>query len=326
MPELKFDFRPAWWLPGPHLPTVWAKLGRIRPSLHDRVERVPTPDGDHVTLARMGRITPGTPHLVVLHGLEGKISAKYAQGLLAEAKKRGWSGDLMLFRSCDGEVNTARRFYHSGETTDIDFIVRKLTTEHPWIQLVIAGVSLGGNVTLKWLGEMGSNYPRQLRRVAAISTPFDLEAGATYMERGISPFYLRHFLSTLIGKTLKKMEQYPDLCNRELLLEARTFRDFDDVLTGPLHGFRDAHDYYVRSSSIGFIDRIQVDTLLMNSWDDPFLPPEILRRVRAIAAGNPKLQLLFTEYGGHVGWVQGPPWSPTYPMEDRVMRFLEEGS
>jgi predicted alpha/beta-fold hydrolase len=327
MPELRSTFRPAWWLPGPHLPTVWGKFGRQRPPVHDRLERVATPDGDHITLARMGQIRPDVPHLLVLHGLEGKITAKYAHGLLDQARRIGWSGDLMMFRTCDGEVNSARRLYHSGETTDVDFIVKeKLLREHPRLRLMVVGVSLGGNVTLKWLGEQGGDVPPQLERAAAVSVPFDLEAGSVHMERGISPVYLHHFLKTLSAKTLEKLKQYPDLCDVDRLRACRTFRDFDDLVTGPVHGFVDSHDYYTQSSSIRFLDRIRVPTFLINAWDDPFLPAETLERVRKIAGTNPQLHLEFTRSGGHVGWIEGSPWQQRYYMEERVVKWLSSGA
>jgi uncharacterized protein len=326
MPELVSSFKPAWWLPGPHLPTIWGKMARRRAPVHDRLERLSTPDGDHLTLVRMGRITAGVPHLLILHGLEARISAKYAHGMLDEARKLGWSGDMLMFRSCDGEVNSARRFYHSGETTDLDFVVHRLTAEHPDVHLVLCGVSLGGNVLLKWLGERGRGVPAQVKRAAAVSVPFDLEAGARLMEKGFARVYVRHFLETLVEKTEKKLERYPDLCDIERLRTARTFFEFDDQLTGPVHGFAGAHDYYRRSSSIHFLDDIRVSTLLMNAWDDPFLPKAVLVNVRNIARRNQHLFVEFPLSGGHVGWVAGQPWSQRYYMEGRVVRWLATGN
>jgi len=326
MPELASSFVPAWWLPGPHLPTIWGKMVRRRPPVHDRLERLATPDGDHLTLVRMGRVTPGVPHLLILHGLEGKVTAKYAHGMLEEARRLGWSGDMMMFRGCDGELNSARRFYHSGETSDIDFVVRWLTAAHPDIRLNIAGVSLGGNVLLKWLGEQDGNAPVRLERVAAVSAPYDLAAGARHLERGFSRVYVRHFLDSLKAKAIAKLEKYPDLCDRDRLLRARTFWEFDDALTGPLHGFTGADEYYSKSSSIGYLDRIRTPTLLLNAWDDPFLPTSVLERVGAIARGNPSLFLEFSAAGGHVGWVEGPPWAQRYYMEARVVHWLATGS
>ncbi len=324
MPELISNFRPAWWLPGPHLPTIWGKMVRRRSPVHDRLERIATPDGDHVTLVRMGTITAGVPHLFILHGLEGKITAKYAHGMLDEARKLGWSGDMLMFRSCDGEVNSARRFYHSGETTDLDFVVRRILAEHPDIELMMCGVSLGGNVLLKWLGEQGENVPVQVKRAAAVSVPYDLEAGARLMEHGFARVYVRHFLATLTAKTIKKLERYPDLCDITKLRAARTFFEFDDLLTGPVHGFSGAHDYYTRSSSIHFLDRVRVPTLLMSAWNDPFLPQSVLTTVRSIATRNQQLFIDFSMTGGHVGWVAGRPWSQRYFMEERVVNWLHK--
>ena len=187
-------------LPGGHLPTVWGKKFRRQRLVHDRVERLTTPDGDHLTLARMGVAQPGVPHLLILHGLEGTIGAKYAHGMLELARRRGWSGDLLLFRTCDGEMNSARRLYHSGETTDTDFVVRHLNHCTPGLHLVICGVSLGGNVLVKWLGEQGESAGALVHRAAAVSVPFDLGAGSRFLELGFSRFYTKHFLSTLVPK------------------------------------------------------------------------------------------------------------------------------
>jgi predicted alpha/beta-fold hydrolase len=325
MPELTSNFKGAWWLPGPHLPTIWGKMMRRRAVAHDRLERVITPDGDHLTIARMGTITPGIPHLLILHGLEAEITAKYAHGMLDEARKRGWSGDLLMFRSCDGEINSARRFYHSGETTDLDLVVRRLITKHPDLHLVMCGVSLGGNVLLKWLGEQSTHVPSQVKRAAAVSVPYDLEAGARLMEHGFARVYVRHFLETLVAKTVAKLDSYPDLCDRKKLLAARTFFDFDDVLTGPVHGFTGAHDYYERSSSIRFLGAVRVPTLLLSAWNDPFLPQSVLLAVRDMATRQEYLFVEFSPAGGHVGWVAGQPWAASYYMESRVVGWLADG-
>jgi predicted alpha/beta-fold hydrolase len=300
-------------------------MARRRPPVHDRLERIATPDGDHITLVRMGMIQAGIPHLIILHGLEGKITAKYAHGMLDEARKLGWSGDMIMFRSCDGEVNSARRFYHSGETTDLDFVVRRVLAEHPDAKLMMCGVSLGGNVLLKWLGEQGKNVPSQIRRAAAVSVPYDLEAGARLMENGFARVYVRHFLATLVAKTVTKLARHPDLCDIAKLRAARTFFEFDDLLTGPVHGFTGAHDYYQQSSSIHFLDKVRIPTLLMSAWNDPFLPRSVLTAVRDIAHGNPHLSVEFSDAGGHVGWVAGQPWAQRYYMEERVVEWLNTG-
>jgi predicted alpha/beta-fold hydrolase len=230
-----------------------------------------------------------------------------------------------MFRSCDGEVNSARRFYHSGETTDLDFVVRRLIDDHPELQLVMCGVSLGGNVLLKWLGEQSKYVPSQIKRAAAVSVPYDLEAGARLMERGFARVYVRHFLETLVAKTVAKLDRYPDLCDTKKLFAARTFFDFDDLLTGPVHGFTGAHEYYEQSSSIRFLGDVRVPTLLLSAWNDPFLPRSVLSAVRNMASRQEYLFVEFSRAGGHVGWVAGPPWAARYHMESRVVTWLDEG-
>ncbi len=317
-------FQPAWWLPGPHLPTIWGKMVRRLPDAHDRVERWPTTDGDAVSVARLEARRAGTPHLVLLHGLEGTVRSKYAQGLLHQARARGWAATMLVFRTCDGRIPTVPRLYHSGETTDADQVVRRLAHLEPGRPLVLVGVSLGANVLLKWLGEQADHLPREVRAAAAVSTPFDLAAGSRHLERGFSRVYVRHFVRSLREKALATLAVHPDLpVDRGRLMSARTFWEFDDVFTGPVHGFAGADDYYERSSSIHFLSAVQVPTLLYSAVDDPFLPSVVLDRVRDIATRNPALSVDFTRRGGHVGWVAGPPWAPTYHMESRVMHWLE---
>jgi hypothetical protein len=177
-------------------------------------------------------------------------------------------------------------------------------------------------VLLKWLGEQSTGVPSEIKRAAAVSVPFDLEEGSIFIERGFARIYVRHFLGTLRQKTLQKMKRYPDLCDREKLMAARTFRDFDNLVTGPVHGFVDAHDYYTKSSSINFLDRIAVDTLLLNSWNDPFLPSRVLERVLDIAKANPRLFPEFSKRGGHVGSVEGKLWSQRYHVEERIVKWM----
>ena len=318
-------FRPAWWLPGPHLPTIWGKLARRIPDAHERIERWPTPDGDAVSVARIDARTADAPMFVILHGLEGTVRSKYAQGFMHLARARGWGATMLIFRTCDGLIPSVPRLYHSGETTDLDHIVRRLVAERPGRPVVIAGVSLGGNVLLKWLGEQGSAVPAEIRRAAAISAPFDLGAGSRFLENGVSRIYVHHFIRMLKQKALATLERHPTLrVDRVRLDAARTFWEFDDVFTGPVHGFAGAEDYYARSSSIHFVPNIKVPTLLYSAVNDPFLPPVVLERVRVVARSNAALTIEFTPEGGHVGWVAGPPWAPTYHMEGRVMNWLEK--
>jgi len=220
-------------------------------------------------------------------------------------------------------MNKTRRFYHSGETTDLDFAIRRLTSEAPGAPIVLAGFSLGGNVLLKWLGERGADVPPAVRAAAAVSVPYDLARGSRYINRGFARVYERHFLRSLVRKASEKRQRFPDIVPEVDLGSLRSMWEFDDAVTAPVHGFRDATDYYMRSSSLGWLDRIRAPTLLLSAVDDPFLPPEVLDEVRAAARSNGALRCEFPEHGGHVGFIAGSlPWRPLYWAEWRVMEFL----
>ena len=316
-------FRAAWWLRNPHAQPVWAKFMRRTPLPATRRERWELGDGDFLELERLDA-PPGRPRLLVLHGLEGTPQSHYVRGFFAEAQRRDWAADLLIFRCCGSEPNRLLRSYHSGETGDLDQVVRRLVAREPGRPLLLAGVSLGANVLLKWLGEQGASAPPEVARAAAISTPFDLAEGSRFLERGFSRAYGAHFLRTLKVKAREKNARFPGRLRWDDVVAARTLWEFDDAVTAPAHGFRDAEDYYARSSSIDFLKAIRVPTLLLSAVDDPFLPPAVLERVRGIAKGNPALTAEFSEHGGHVGFVGGSvPWLPRYFAESHAVAFLE---
>lgn len=323
----EYTYTPAWWVPGAHLRTLWGKLVRRLPPLETRVERWAMDDGDEIELRRLEPRGSGASHggrLLVLHGLEGTIRSHYLRGLLALAHERGWEADALIFRTCNGEMTRTRRLYHSGETTDLDGVVRRLIREHPNQPLALAGFSLGGNVLLKWLGERGEDLPQQVRAAAAVSVPFDLERGSRFIEHGFARVYTRHFLRSLRAKARAKLKHDPGLFDADALERARTLFDFDDAVTAPVHGFADATDYYRRSSSLRFLSAIRCPTLLLSAYDDPFLPPAVLQEVERVARGNRYLTVEFHQRGGHVGFISGrAPWAPHYYAEDRILGFLE---
>lgn len=317
-------YSPAWWIPGGHLQTLWGKLFRRQAVAPTVLERWDTPDGDFLELHRLSA-PAGAPRVMLLHGLEGTVRSHYAQGLLNESARRRWGADLLIFRSCGSEPNRTRRFYHSGETTDTAFVLDRISREHPTSPLAIAGVSLGGNVLLKFLGERGSDLPPLLRAAAAVSVPFDLSRSSTRINRGFSRLYQKFFLGSLRRKAQEKAGRFPDLAPAGGIARIRTLEDFDNLITGPLHGFRNAQDYYERSSSLPRLEHIRLTTLLLSAVDDPMLPPVVLDEVRDIARRNPNLHLEFVEKGGHAGFIAGSwPWSPFYYAEYRVGEFFAE--
>lgn len=316
-------FQPAWWLPGPHLPTIFGKLVRRQPPAHDRIERWPTPDGDEVSVALLEPPRAEAPILTIFHGLEGTVRSNYAQGLIHHARQRGWGAAMLIWRTCDGRIPRAPRMYHSGETGDADFFLQTVARRYPASPLLAAGVSLGANVLLKWLGERGADLPPTLRAAAAVSTPFDLAAGSRHLEQGFSRAYVWHFVRNLKRKANAALTVHPRLpVDRTALERSRSFWEFDDAFTAPVHGFAGAADYYTRSSSLPLLGRITLPTLLFSAVDDPFLPARILDDVRDAAAANRVLHPDFTPRGGHVGWVSGSPLNPSYYMEGHVTSWL----
>ncbi|HKF43206.1 MAG TPA: alpha/beta fold hydrolase [Thermoanaerobaculia bacterium] len=306
---MDFDFRPAWWLPGPHLQTVWGRLARSTRQVPFRREVLETPDGDELVLDHLEG-PPGSPRLLFLHGLEGSSHSVYAQGLLAEAARRGWRGTAVNFRSCARDPkrlsrtlpNRRPRLYHSGETSDFGFAVETMWRREPSARHVAAGASLGGNVLLKWLGENPGQ--RMIASAAAISTPYDLAAGSKHLERRMGRLYVRGLLATLRKKAVEAARRFPEAAARidvERARRARTFQEFDDAATAPLHGFASAEEYYAKSSSIGYLGAIRTPTLCLSAQDDPFLPAEVLARAKA--AASPSVRFVTTVRGGHVGFV-----------------------
>lgn len=319
-------YRPAWWLPDPHSATLWGRLGRREPVPNVCTLRWNTPDGDFVEIARLNapeNFPADAPRVLVLHGLEGGVHSHYVRAIFREARARGWGADLLIFRSCGSEPNRLPRSYHSGETGDPAFVIDQITTEFPDAPLGLLGVSLGGNVLCKLLGERGVTLPKQVVGAVAMSVPFDLARASRHIGRGFGTVYERAFLRSLIPKALQKVERHTELAPLATVASVRTIWEFDDTFTAPLHGFASAADYYRRASSISFLKDIRVPTLLLSAVDDPFLPPDVLDHVRTVAHGNSALTLEFPERGGHVGFTAGRwPWNPWYYGEWRAAEFL----
>jgi uncharacterized protein len=301
---------------------VWGPLLRRR-DVRRRRERFDTPDGDFVDVDWLqAPATARAPILLVLHGLEGSARSHYALGLLAAAAQRGWRAAILNFRSCSGEPNRLPRFYHSGDTADLDHVVRLLTGREPEAKMGAVGVSLGGNVLLKWLGEQGEAAPAQVVGAVGISVPFDLEACARVLDRGVPrALYTSSFMRTLRRKVRAKAKRYPGFVDVKSALRARTFAAYDRVVTAPLHGFADERDYWRRSSSGPFLVRIRRPVLLINALDDPFIP---VASLPATAALPPGIQTEFTAHGGHAGFLEGAaPWRARSWAEARAMDFLD---
>ncbi|HEX6212580.1 MAG TPA: alpha/beta fold hydrolase [Methylomirabilota bacterium] len=284
-----------------------------------RRERFDTPDGDFVDVDWYGE-RPGAPLLLVLHGLEGTLRSHYIGGLFRLAAARGWRAAVVYFRSCSGELNRLPRFYHSGDTGDFDHVLRTLTEREPTLRVGAVGISIGGNALLKWLGEQGETAPKSLAGAVAISVPFDLEACARVMDRGLQKhLYTASFMRSFRAKTRAKVRAYPGIIDLATALRARTFAAYDRAVTAPLHGFADEVDYWTRASSGPYLARIRRSTLLISALDDPFIPPASLPDPGALP---PAVRAEFVPYGGHVGFVEGRPWRATSWAERRAVDYL----
>ncbi len=315
-------YSPPWWLSSPHVQTLAGKFLRAAPRRMLTAERIETPDGDFLDIDWMPETDPSAPLVLVLHGLEGHTKRGYmVQAFLALAD-RGMRAVGLNFRGCSGEANRTPRFYHSGETEDVGFVLDFLRERLPARPLMALGFSLGGNVLLKYLGEQGTKNAAPLSAAVAISVPYDLSAGADALERGgMAKIYVDYFLRSLLAKVRAKREILANILDLDAVWASTTLREFDDTATAKLHGFTDAEDYYQKSSSNCFIPSIRVPTLLLHSRDDPFLPAAALPRT-AIEA-NPFLTLTLTEGGGHVGFFEGgPPWHPAFWAEEQSASFL----
>ena len=311
-------FRPAWWLPGPHLQTLWAALFRRRGKPVLERERIELPDGDFLDLDWNGPDSGRAPIVLLLHGLEGSSESPYAWGLLAAFRRKGWPAAVMHFRGCGGEPNRLARCYHSGQTDDLAWVVEAFGRRFPDRPLFAAGVSLGGNALLKWLGEHGPEAP--LAGAAAVSVPFDLGRSADRIEQGFSKIYRRHLVGEMHRKIRAKFGTWKESpIDLSKLSGWRTFREFDENVTAPLHGFEGAEDYYRKSSSGPFVARIRVPTLIVQAENDPFVPGAFL------PSPSPSVRLEVSPHGGHAGFVAGAiPGRPRYWLEERIPAFFEE--
>ena len=284
----------------------------------------PTDDGDQVSIVRLAPASPTAPRILFLHGLEGTSRSHYVRGFYSEAAARGWGVDLLLFRTCDGRLNSARRTYHSGETSDPTMALHRVIESAGDAPVALVGVSLGGNVLLRLLSMLNEDAARRICAAAAVSTPYDLARSCAHLSQGTSRIYQWFFVRQLQRKALAKTAQFPGLAHPEAISRARTLWEFDDAFTSVVHGFRDAADYYSKCSSIDVLQDVRVPTLLLSSRDDPFHPSELLDDVAIRAARNPALTLEFLESGGHAGFISGSPFRPRYYAEWRVAEFIAQ--
>ncbi len=310
------DFRPAFWLPGPHFQTIWASKFRKIPMPGLEKEQLELEDGDFLQL--FWALEGNGPMVIILHGLEGDHTSNTVKAMFRVIRAQGWNGVLLLNRNCGGVSNRLQRTYHAGETTDLNRLVQLVKQRFPGKAIMAFGYSLGGNSLLKWLGEQGSEAG--ITAAAAVSVPFDLSSCTDRMNRGFSKVYQKHFVDLLKASARRKFSSLPPLFDVGNIEEIRTLREFDNRITAPLHGFKNAEDYYSKSSCKAFLKTIRVPTLIMNSLDDPFLEVSSFPSSSEV---SPQVELEYHRKGGHAAFIAGSPWNKSGWTETRVPEFFK---
>ena len=324
---VKSTFKAAWWLNNPHLQSLYTAFMRTTSRLTVRRERLVTPDGDFLDIDWYGAEDHHQPLVILLHGLTGSSESGYINGLQPVLVSQGLRTVTLNFRGCSGELNHKARCYHSGETEDIQFLYQVLREREPDTAFAAVGFSLGGNVLLKWLGEQGAGV--SLFAAIAVSVPLELRHCATKLDKGFSKIYRKSLLSEL-KEYLNGKQQYLKQLGHEQeankiealgdISNIRSFWQYDDQVVAKLHGFKDVHDYYQRSSSRQFLKWIKVPTLVIQAIDDPFMTEAVLPKLDELSSD---VQLEVTPGGGHVGFISGAwPLKPVYWLEERIPAFL----
>jgi predicted alpha/beta-fold hydrolase len=309
------SFRPAWWLPGPHLQTLWPSLSRPRPRPDLTRRRIELADGDFVDLA----IGHGNgPRVLVIHGLEGGLESHYAATLVARLEHDGFQPIFLFLRGCSDEPNRLDRAYHSGATEDLAEVLAVLGTDPQGPPTAAVGFSLGANLLLKYLGET----PRpSVACAVAVSVPFVLRDAMLRLDIGLSRIYQRYLLGKLQASVRRKFANRPFPLDVDLDA-IRDFNTFDDSITAPLNGFAGVFDYYSRASCRQYLPNIGTPTLIIHALDDPFMFPTTVPQEHELGPG---VTLELAAQGGHVGFIAGRwPWRAHYWLEDRILRGLGE--
>ena len=324
---MTLPYRAPWWAGNAHIQTILPALIPVSMPAYQR-ERWDTPDDDFIDLDWVNKnlLTQPNQRLIILfHGLEGSSKSTYAKTLMNACAKNGFTGVVVHWRSCSGTMNRQAVFYHSGFSGEIDWVLRRFATLYPEAARHAAGVSLGGNALLKWLGEQSEQAQGIIKSAVAICSPHDLKAGSIALANGFNQrVYMRNFLHTLKTKALQKHNEHPHIAiDINLLRRAQNFNDFDNAITAPLHGYRDAEDYWRRASSKPFLKTIAIPTLVLNALNDPFIPAHSLAKAKET---SPAVQLEYLEHGGHVGFLYGRTRPDLNWMPKRVLQFFQNSN
>ncbi len=320
---IQSEFQPARWLRNRHLQTIYPSLPwafRHRTKLRREELELPDWDVTAVDWVIQKEALPRTaPIIVILHGLEGSAKSSYARMLMHSAAELGWHCCVMHFRDCGDYTNRLPRRYHAGETNDVRFFLGELEASEQYGPIVAVGYSLGGNVLLKYLGEAAETTP--LRAAVAVCAPLNLHKCSGALNTGFSKLYQYYLIKRMKNAVRRKFDKYTAAFDWQRAMSAKTFDDFDDAVTAPLHGFDGKQDYYDRCSSVNFLGSIVKPTLVINTLDDPFMSSDVIPQPGRL---SDSVTIEVSTHGGHVGFLDGgTPWNPSFYLPARVIDFLE---
>lgn len=316
---------PSFWMKNKHLQTLYQTFFRRIKKTYFEVEEFILEDGDFLESywLKTQNSKPTTPLVVIFHGLAGSYKSPYINGIMHALTKVGYNTVLMHFRGCSGKVNTLPRSYHSGETGDALYFLDSLQKRFPDAKHFAIGYSLGGNMLLKLLGELQKDS--HLSGAVSISPPMQLDVCANAIHQGFSRVYERHLVHNLNKALLKKYAVNDIESDIGLKVASvkklKTFWEFDTAYTAPIHGFESAQDYYTKSSSRQFLKDIHTPTLIIHSIDDPFMSTDMIPKKDEMSKS---VHLELTQYGGHVGFIEGSIFKPRYWLESRIVDFFNE--
>lgn len=316
-------YQPPFWLFNGHLQTLWPVWKTLRlPPIPWPRERWETPDGDFIDVDCISQGTADAPVLVLFHGLEGNAQSNYARTMAQRLQQVGWTGFVPHFRGCSGELNRRPRAYHSGDSSEIDWILHRFRARMPDRTVCAAGVSLGGNALMKWLGEQGAAAGSVIDAAAAISPPLDVAACGAWLDHGANRWvYTQHFLRTMKLQSEARLQQFPELFDAPRMRAATTLREFDDTVTAPLHGFAGVDDYWRRASALPLLSGIKLPTLLLMPRNDPFLADACYPHLEQCP---PAVTLETPAAGGHVGFSGGHGASRDLWLPTRIINFFAQ--
>lgn len=318
MPIQKSDYKPPFLFKSGHFSTVYSGVFRKVPGLVQNRERIDLLDGDFLDLDWSFAAQPSKKVVILLHGLEGHGQRPYITGSAKSLNISGFDSCAVNFRGCSGETNRLFRSYHSGATEDLDSVVKHILENKDYSDIFIMGVSLGGNMALKYIGE-DIELPKEVKGVVGISVPCDLYSSLKELLKPKNHLYAKRFRKHLVDKLQLKLPLFPDEISIGDIENIKTLKDFDDIYTSRAHGFTDALDYYKKCSCLQFLPNIRIPTLILSALNDSFLGPECYPYKEATENSN--LYLETSKYGGHVGFYGKQ--NRTY-SEKRTINFFED--